>query len=271
MKKYWLLFGLSLVLFPVLAQSDEEIFAEKMRLPRGRDVAETALTMARSFLDAPYVSGTLESPTGDEQLVVNLREFDCTTFVENALALAQTRHAEKPDFQSFKTHLQHLRYRDGRIQGYASRLHYFSDWLAENTGAGRLVNLTGLFGGEPINKAVYFMTAHRNQYASLSNSLIYEAMSGREEEINRRGVFFIPKHKMRSLEGQLQDGDLIGITSSKPGLDVAHEGFVLRRNDRAYLLHASSESGRVVLTFSPLSEYLIRNSGRSGIMVARLR
>ncbi|MCY7352343.1 MAG: DUF1460 domain-containing protein [Cytophagaceae bacterium] len=269
--KYWLLGILLFGLEPVFAQSDEEIFAEKMRLPRGQTVAETALTIAQSFVDAPYVSGTLESPDGEERLMANLREFDCTTFVENVLALARTRHTEKPDYQNFKYILQQIRYRGGHIRGYASRLHYFSDWLVENASAGQLVNLTELFGGEPLRKEVRFMTAHRNQYTSLSNLLSYNELSGREEEINRREIFFIPKYKTRSLEGQLQDGDLIGITSARPGLDVAHEGFVLRRNDRAYLLHASSEFGRVMLTFSPLSDYLTRNSGHNGVMVARLR
>ena len=47
----------------------------------------STLYFARKFLNQPYVAHTLE--VGDpEQLVVNTRELDCTTLVENVLALA---------------------------------------------------------------------------------------------------------------------------------------------------------------------------------------
>ncbi len=45
------------------------------------------LEIGKFFLGTPYVVGTLETKRG-EHLVVNLREFDCVTFVENVVALA---------------------------------------------------------------------------------------------------------------------------------------------------------------------------------------
>jgi hypothetical protein len=267
--KGWLVVFGALLTQLAFGQTDEAIFAETMQLPKGRTVAETALVIGQHFLGAPYVTGTLESPDGVERLTVNLREFDCATFVESVLALAWTRHSPHPDFEMFRQHLQSLRYRRGQVVDYASRFHYFSDWLEEQAAAGRLVNLTEKMGGKPMNKLICFMTSHRNRYASLDNSLVYKEINALEQEINHRPLFFIPKNRVPSLENQLRDGDLIGITTAKFGLDVAHEGFVLRRHGRAYLLHASSHSGRVVLTPTPLSEYLTRNATRRGIMVAR--
>ena len=51
-------------------------------LPLSRRVVETG----RFFLDTPYKGGTLDGE-GVEELVVNLREMDCVTFVDNVLAL----------------------------------------------------------------------------------------------------------------------------------------------------------------------------------------
>ena len=44
---------------------------------------------ALSFLDVPYVANTLEMD-GEEELVINCDEVDCTTFVEYVMALAKT-------------------------------------------------------------------------------------------------------------------------------------------------------------------------------------
>jgi hypothetical protein len=38
-----------------------------------------------------------------------------------------------------------------------------------------------------------------------------------------------------------------------------------------YLLHASSDAGRVLISEKPLAEYLAGNKSQTGIMVARLR
>jgi len=252
-------------------QTNEAVFAETMRLPKGRTVGETAVAIGQRLLGLPYVNGTLESNDGTERLTVNFTEFDCATFVETVLALAETRHAARPDYAAFLGSLQGIRYRDGQIRGYLSRMHYFSDWLAENLANGRLVDLTAQLGGVPFAKPVCYMSCHRDRYALLDNSATFSELTALEKEINRRSTFFIPKRKVMSLEGQLQDGDLVGITSTKYGLDVAHEGFVVRRAGRAYLLHASSEFGRVMLSKVPLSDYLRRNPSHSGIIVARPR
>jgi hypothetical protein len=96
--------------------------------------SERFAKIANFFINKPYVAGTLEGPKS-ETLVVNLNEFDCTTLVETSLALALC----KPnDFDDFKKKLTEIRYRNGEIVNYASRLHYLTDWLQTNQANGIL-------------------------------------------------------------------------------------------------------------------------------------
>ena len=67
-------------------------------LSASRQVApeEYIIHTARFFLDAHYVSATLEKePDG---VLVNLREFDFTTFVATVLALSYTEHHASPSW-----------------------------------------------------------------------------------------------------------------------------------------------------------------------------
>ena len=89
------------------------------------------LEIGKLFLGTPYVTGTLETKRA-EYLVVNLRESDCVTFVENVIALLFLVKSQEKSFEAFRRLLQKIRYRQGRLQGYSSRLHYFSDWIHDN-------------------------------------------------------------------------------------------------------------------------------------------
>lgn len=60
---------------------------------------------AEQFIGVPYVASTLEV-NPDEELVVNLRQLDCTTLVENVVALTLTVREEHPTFVSFCRNLE---------------------------------------------------------------------------------------------------------------------------------------------------------------------
>jgi hypothetical protein len=87
--------------------------------------AELVVLAGKSFLATPYVAHTLE--TEKEQLVINLRELDCTTYAENCLAIARTVKSKEITFEKFAKELTKIRYRNGVINEYPSRVHYFSD------------------------------------------------------------------------------------------------------------------------------------------------
>jgi Protein of unknown function (DUF1460) len=65
-------------------ESDEEIYNRKVLNANGSSLDDFTLNIAKSFLNRPYKAKTLEG-NATERLVVNLREFDCNTFVESCI------------------------------------------------------------------------------------------------------------------------------------------------------------------------------------------
>lgn len=236
---------------------------------RGKSMGEVIVWVGKQFIGARYTPHTLELP-GEEQLVVNLREFDCVTFVESALALAQCLKKESWTFDDFRHELRQIRYRDGILNGYASRLHYFSEWIADNQQKGIVTNLTTALGGEFKSKRIDWMTQHRPAYRQLSDAREFERIA--EVERRRSGIAIpqIPKSSVANISGELMDGDILAFVSTRPGLDVGHVALVARSPDgSAHLLHASDRSDNVVLSEETLEQYLQYLPNASGIMVAR--
>ena len=235
---------------------------------QGKLPGQIVLKIGKFFLGTPYVIGTLE--TGSERFVVNLRELDCVTFVENVVALVGHIKSRKRSFDAFQRYLRKIRYRQGRLQGYASRLHYFSDWIYDNQRKGIMKDVTEEIGGRPLRKSLNFMTANADLYPPLKDGTIFRKMKSVEKAISRKPLFFIPKKNLIRLEGRIRDGDLIAITTNREGLDVQHVGFAASVKNRIHLLHASSIEGKVVLSKTTLYRYLMQSKTRSGIMVARV-
>jgi hypothetical protein len=253
---------------------DRRIFGELIRFLDKKKTStkfpdQLMLEIGRFFLGTPYVAGTLETERA-EHLVVNLREHDCVTFVENVVALVWHVKSREKSFEAFQRLLRKIRYRQGRLQGYSSRLHYFSDWIHDNQKKGIVRDVTAEIGGKPLRRAMDFMTTNPDLYPPLKNAANLRRMKFVEKTISTRSLFFIPKKALRRLEDRIRDGDLIAITTNTEGLDVQHVGLAARVKNRIHLLHASSTEGKVVLSQKTLYRYLTRSRARSGIMVARV-
>jgi hypothetical protein len=192
------------------------------------------------------------------------------TFVENVVAIASLILRGRCSFDMFRRSLLKIRYRRGRLQGYASRLHYFSDWVDDNQKKGIVRDLTARLGGRPLRKTLHFMSSHPDLYPPLRNRSMLRRMKSIERSFGRRVLFFIPKQKVGRLEGRIQDGDLIAIVTTREGLDVEHVGFAASVGHRIHLLHASSREGKVVVSEKTLPRYLMEGRTRAGIMVARV-
>lgn len=244
----------------------------------GNSPAETAINVGRQLLGKPYVCATLDD-NSTERLVVNLNAFDCTTYLETVLALSLAFHDQPgksgpPQFdQAFRAYLTKLRYRNGKIDGYASRLHYFSDWLRDNELKGFLTDVTGeLPGSMSVAKPVSYMTTATYRYPHLSDPAILKQMQLAEADLSRQSFWFIPKKNIRLAESQLREGDIIMLTAARPGLDMKHVGLAVRQpSGRIHLMHASSTQGEVVITRYPLVDYVLWHKPLSGVRVARLR
>ncbi|MEN6374279.1 MAG: N-acetylmuramoyl-L-alanine amidase-like domain-containing protein [Smithella sp.] len=232
-------------------------------------VGDLLCAIGKTFLGAPYKPGTLE--TGHkEKLVVNLAQFDCFTFVETVLALTRCVVAGKMSKSEFRRVLKLIRYRQGIIDGYSSRLHYFTDWLRNNEQKKILRDVSRKLGAVRQRKIINYMTTHRNAYNALSDENEFKNIRLTEKNLSRRIIRLIPKDKVNQQKEKIQTGDIIAFTVEQEGLDVAHVGFALRQGGNLYLLHASSKEGAVVVSAKTLVAYLKQKKKITGIIVSRV-
>jgi len=233
------------------------------------DFGKTLVQVGKTFKGTPYVAKTLE--IGDtETLVINLQGLDCTTFVENVLAFGLLLKNDNLDYHSFTKTLEEIRYKDGQLDGYASRLHYFSEWIANNEKKGLLKDITAKIGGAEITKPINFMSTHRELYPFLSDDENFKKIKASEKYLNGQAICILPQDRIAANEHLIKSGDIIALTTSIDGLDITHTGIATREKDgRIHLLHASTGSMEVEVSKLPLADYLKGIKKNTGIMVAR--
>ena len=216
----------------------------------GKDMLSNGI----KYLDVPYVAHTLEAD-GPEELVINCDEVDCTTLVEYVLAETLTPKLADGDISesAFADNLQKIRYRDGKIDGYTSRLHYIADWINNGVRNGFLQDVTGAMSPDTERLSISYMSSHPQLYKQLANSPENEA------KLPADGLPWI------------KDGDIIAITTNTPGLDVAHMGIAFYADSKLLLVHASSTDKKVVVSKVPLSQMLKDNNKWTGIRVLRMK
>jgi len=259
----------------VFSEEDVEICNAKFELAVNKNLAEKSIgdvivEVGKSFLGTEYLSHGLERD-GDEQLVINLTGLDCTTFLENALVLARCVKAGKTTFEDYINELQFIRYREGVIDQYPSRLHYFSDWIYDNVKKGIVDDVTEEIGGKKIKFKVNFMSTHPESYKQLKeNPEFIPIIKRQEKQISCREYYFIPKAELKSKEELIDNGDLIAITTTVDGLDIGHIGIAVKMdNGRIHLLHAPTVDSKVQITEQPLSDYLMKYNRHSGVILLR--
>jgi len=218
------------------------------------------------YLDDPYVANTLESGE-KEELTYCSYQFDCVTFVEMTLALSYYHSMILGD--NFENILQKIRYRNGEVNGYHSRLHYYSDWIQHMESQGLMTNISKELGGKILNKKINFMTKNASKYVQLSDSMEYKAMKKIENQINQKTIYFIPQDKIAACETLIKSGDIIAFTTTIEGLDVSHVGFAITRDGKRKLLHASSEKKKVTISDESISNYVLNRKTINGIIVIR--
>ena len=230
------------------------------------------LDIARSHLDTPYVGGVLEG-NAYERLVIEKGQLDCTTFVE--LTVAQWLSLQRNDL-TFEQQVQAMRYRKGEVNGYLSRLHYFTDWVAENTRRGIWNELTPE-GDSTIwqhdTLTLSFMSQHPQSYPYLkAHAWAVDSMRILEQKYAHYPYSYIDKHYLNQPPKALpiKDGDIIALVTTIEGLDVTHLGFAVWKNDKLHLMHASMTHGKVVIDERTLYDYLKGRKNCPGVRVIRL-
>lgn len=259
----------------IYTQSDVDICKSKFELAISNNLSEKPINeiiieIGKSFLGTDYVANTLEK--GDkEQLVIHLTGLDCYTFLESSLVFARCIKSGRMNFDDYKNEIINIRYRDGIMKEYPSRLHYFSDWIYDMDKRGIGKDITKQIGGVPYNKKINFMRTHIDSYRQLKENPMYVLeIATFEKQISKRKYYYIPQEKIEKVESKIESGDLIGITTNVEGLDIAHTGIAIRMEDgRIHFMHAPIVGYKVQITEKPLADYIKGNKKQTGIMVLR--
>ena len=242
------------------------------------------LTLARHFLGVPYVAHTLEVNVDasqpverDERLVVNTRQLDCTTLVETVVALKLCAQQGKRTWNDYTSVLRRLRYRGGVLDGYASRLHYFADWISDKRAMQLVQEIQR--PNPPFTAvqkiAVSYMSEHPQAYRALkAHPGLVPLIRRQEQSLTGQTARYIPRKEVKNttlMRQTVKDGDIIAITCNKAGLDIAHLGFAVWRSDGLHLLNASQLHHKVVEEPMTLRNYLSKHPTFTGIRIVRLR
>ena len=251
----------------------EQLFKEVMAFARAeglheRPFGEIMQAVGMRFLQAPYVVGILDEPE-KETLIVDLTGFDCVLYVEAVLALARGIAVADYAYETFVGHIRDQRYRGGAMNGYCSRLHYFTEWIIDNEARGTLTNITRTLGGERLDKRLTFMSEHRQSYPHFAtNDSLFQGIQAMEHRLADLEHYTIAQDRIRAVYDRLRPGDIIATSTHIEGLDVTHTGLVYAHVGGGIgFLHASTSGG--VKVSPDLQDYIQNNKVQIGIVVAR--
>lgn len=230
---------------------------------------------AKKFINRPYVGFTLDQ-NKEESLVINTKGVDCTTYVENVLALTICAKRKITDFEGFCNVLKDVRYIGGKV-GYTTRQHYFTIWMEDNIKDGLVERV--VLPDPPLSAnrtpLVNYMTTHVTSYRMLNAHKEWlPEIKAMEDKVSHLSFQYIPKQQLKDsnkYRDYVNDGDIIAIVTDKAGLDVSHVGLASWHNDGLHLLNASSLHKKVIDEPMTLYQYLQRQKTSVGITLVRVK
>ena len=226
---------------------------------------------ARQLLGTPYVAHTLE---GDEELLtINIHELDCLTFIESLYALTRTTLNHRYSWRDYAACIENIRYRGGEMGDYSSRIHYISEWIIDNHMRGNLVEITpDLPHADYLVKNIDYMSNNPGQYRQLKDDTAMVAKIKRYELLRHRFPYLKRSWlNDKSVKEALRSGDFVSLVTKIEGLDVSHNGIIIKDDKgEPYLLDASMSGGKVMLETKPLYKYLERSKTNIGVRVFRM-
>ena len=250
----------------------EQLLADAQKLPKDSNLM---LHFGKQFLNIPYVAHTLDRDLKEEKLVVNTRELDCTTFVENVLALTLCAQRGETKFGDFEIQLQKIRYRNGKVE-YTRRLHYFTSWIEDNMRMGYVTKVESEY--KPFTAVqhlnINYMSTHAKDYAMLAAHPEWlNGIKEMEQILTGNNFRYIPRTEIRDsqlLRETIKDGDIIAILTKKNGLDTSHIGIAVWKKDGLHLMNASSIHKKVVIEPMLLQNYMKKHPSQIGIRLCRV-
>lgn len=241
----------------------------KLYREREKSTRELFLKAAMLRQGDEYVGGTLEREP--EALIVDLNHTDCILFVESCLALAQSAKSADTSYAAFCKRVQELRYRDGIVEDYASRIHYTSEWIMQAEENGFVKECTREIGGEKLDQKFSYMSVHSADYRQLASSdALVQKIRKVEQKLNGEEYYYIPKGKLSGCADKIESGDIIAFCTSTDGLDIGHVGIALWVDGELTFIHATPRIMMVTIEPCGLQQYLDESKSSIGIRVMKV-
>ena len=245
---------------------------------RARPFGRQAARVGELAVGTPYEAFTLEAyikaggnPSSNEPLALSLTRFDCVTLVESCLAVARAAKSPgTPSWEKFGDEIERMRYRGGKREGYASRLHYFSEWISDGEKRGLVHDMGAELGGVNDTRQLRFMTEHRSSYPALADDGVFRAIGEMERSLDNNPRYVVAAERIPEIVDRIETGDVLAFATAIPGIDVSHAAFAYR--DAAgvlRVLHAPLSGGAVEVTQTTLPEYVTAIRQATGILIAR--
>lgn len=254
----------------IATPSDKAVAQEVMASLEPGGTAKMTLDAARLMLGTPYVGGLLDE-SENEEFRLSLERTDCIIFVEACLNLARTakEYGHEADFGKFAKKVRQMRYRDGVVDGYASRIHYTTEWIRQGEKQGILKDVTLEAGGCRYDHPISYMSSHSEAYPHINKDNI-EKIRKVEEALNAVPYSYIPASNLSEAEKYIRDGDIICFVSKVAGLDIAHVAIACIQDGAVGFIHASTTAGKVVVDERSISDYVrSRPKSLAGIKIIR--
>jgi hypothetical protein len=153
----------------------------------------------------------------DHNPLIDFKAVDCLTFCEQILTMALA-----DSYEEMFQYLQRLRYRDGIID-IRYRNHFtISDWLPNNSWL--VQDATAEIGSE----YMISMTKTIDRVANLRKQGVPAKELADIPPPEVMTVKYIPEAALPAIKQRLQGGEIACVVQSRPGIFIAHLGFILR-------------------------------------------
>jgi hypothetical protein len=225
----------------------EEIDAFLGQLAKGESShTERLLKVSSMFLGVPYADSPLGEGPGrepDPDPLISFAEVDCTTFIEQTMALSQASNMKEA-----MAWLANIRYMDGVVD-YVQRKHFMmAQWIPLNQKAGFLEDITHQVGGQDVRKITKLLDA--TSWKRRRKKGTWPSLTPEQLPLGTHALWVIPIEKSRDLVSRIPPGAILNVVRkdfrSIP-VRVSHQGIVVVKRKRRYLRHAGRAGyGKVV-------------------------
>ncbi|MBI4370362.1 MAG: DUF1460 domain-containing protein [Elusimicrobia bacterium] len=212
-------------------------------------------TISEKLLGMPFKLGPLgEGPKGefDRDPLIRFDSADCTTYVETVMALALAKN-----FNEAQKILQNIRYKGGVIS-YQTRNHFASiDWIANNSKAGFIDDITAYVAGDKLAWATKQISKRSWYRAKSEKDLIgfddlvsdqrrvlaaqWQALGEASPDETAR-LPYLPLEEISPKIARIPSGSIMNLVredkADMPDL-ISHQGFIIQKPDGAYVRQAS--------------------------------